>query len=70
MLEREEPSAGTPGIATDAPIQRGRSAEGVEPLAPTGGVAPNLLSHQSVTFSIWLIIVRFPLAHLPKLLVC
>jgi len=39
MLKGEQLRTMTRRIAADAPVQRGRSAEGVVPLAPTGAVA-------------------------------
>jgi len=70
MLKCEKSSMRTPGIATHALVSGRKSAQGVKPLAPTGAVAPNLPSDQPVTFSIWLVVARLPLADLPKLLVC
>jgi hypothetical protein len=59
----------TLGIAAYAPVQGGGAARGVEPLAPTLEVAPNLPSAQPVTFSIRLIITRPPQADMPQLFV-
>ena len=40
MLKRKEPGAVAPGIAANAPVQRGWSAQGVVPLASPGAVTP------------------------------
>jgi hypothetical protein len=39
MLEREQSGTMTPGIAADAPVQGGGSAQGVEPLVASGAFA-------------------------------
>jgi hypothetical protein len=70
MLKGQKAHTMTRRIAADTPVERGRSAQGVEPLAPAGAVPPNLPSHQSATLSIRLIVARLPLAYLPKLLMC
>jgi len=52
----------TSGLPQTPQSRRGRSAQSVEPLAPTGAVAPDLTNHDSVTLSRRLVVVRFSLA--------
>jgi hypothetical protein len=62
----------TRGIAAHAPVEGGRSAQGVEPLASSGAVAQyqhRLPRCQSLALSVGLIIARLPLVYVPELLV-
>jgi hypothetical protein len=65
MREREQPGAGIPGIAADAPVSGRTAAQGMEPLATTGAVA----RRQSLELSIGLEVGRLPQAYMSQLLV-
>jgi hypothetical protein len=72
MLERQQSSTVTQGIAADAPVQGGGADQGVVPLAPTGAVAQyqsRARIRQPLALPVGLIVARLPLADMPQLLV-